>query len=89
MAKYFEAVDPVYPLIHRRTLYSNYERFWAAPPASRRKADADMIALHCVMYALATQFMKFPTYEEQVASGEFYGEIKAEIWIPISYLTTS
>ena len=29
IAKYFEVVDPVYPFIHRRTFYADYERFWS------------------------------------------------------------
>ncbi|KAI6878769.1 hypothetical protein KC334_g17208, partial [Hortaea werneckii] len=29
IARYFEVVDPVYPFLHRRSFYADYERFWA------------------------------------------------------------
>ncbi|KAF4125241.1 Fungal trans, partial [Geosmithia morbida] len=28
IGRYFECVDPVYPMIHRQTFYADYEQFW-------------------------------------------------------------
>ena len=71
IAKYFEAVDPVYPFIHRRSFYADYERFWASME-ERGKTDAAMVALHYAMFALGTQFLQYPAYEERSTTAEFY-----------------
>ncbi|KAK0933578.1 hypothetical protein LTR29_014869 [Friedmanniomyces endolithicus] len=60
IARYFEAVDPVYPFIHRRSFYADYERFWSVSLEERGNTDASFVALHYAMYALGTQFMPFP-----------------------------
>ena len=39
IAKYFEVVDGVYPFLHRRTFYADYERFWALPAEKRGEMD--------------------------------------------------
>lgn len=72
IAKYFEAVDPVYPFIHRRSFYADYERFWALPTEEKHKTDAAMMALHYAMFALGTQFLQYPGYEERSQTAEFY-----------------
>ena len=72
IAKYFEAVDPVYPFIHRRSFYADYERFWALPIEEKHKTDAAMMALHYAMFALGTQFLQYPGYEERSQTAEFY-----------------
>ena len=72
IAKYFEAVDPVYPFIHRRSFYADYERFWALPVEEKHKTDAAMMALHYAMFALGTQFLQYPGYEERSQTAEFY-----------------
>jgi len=86
VAKYFEVIDPVYPCIHRRTFYTNYERFWASSPAEKNKAEADMLALHYTIYALGTQFMPFPSYEERRPSSEFYASAANQALNIFSYL---
>ncbi|KAI7127229.1 hypothetical protein KC324_g17438, partial [Hortaea werneckii] len=72
IARYFEVVDPVYPFLHRRSFYADYERFWALSPEEKGASDASFIALHYAMYALGTQFMQFPSYAERSSSAEFY-----------------
>lgn len=37
VSRYFECVDPVYPLVHRQTFYADYEQFWSV--YMRRRAD--------------------------------------------------
>lgn len=72
IAKYFESVDPVYPFIHRRSFYADYERFWALPLEEKHKTDAAMMALHYAMFASGTQFLQYPGYEERSQTAEFY-----------------
>ncbi|EON63598.1 hypothetical protein W97_02826 [Coniosporium apollinis CBS 100218] len=60
-------------MINRRKFYAEYERFWSSPPIEKDTADAAMLALHFVIYAMGTQFMQVasdPQEKEQVA--EFY-----------------
>ena len=51
IAKYFEIIDGVYPFLHRRTFYADYERFWALPPEKKGETDASFTALLYAMYA--------------------------------------
>lgn len=86
IAKYFETVDPKYPFIHRRTFYSDYELFWALPPEEKGNTDASLMALHYAMYALGTQFMQFPAYEERSQTAEFYCSAANQALRVYSYL---
>ncbi|KAF2219593.1 fungal-specific transcription factor domain-containing protein [Elsinoe ampelina] len=86
VAKYFEVMDPVYPFIHRRTFFTNYERFWAQPLSIKNDTDADLLALHYTIYALGTQFMQFPSYEERASSAEFYASAANQALRIYSYL---
>ncbi|KAK4553748.1 hypothetical protein LTR86_009246 [Recurvomyces mirabilis] len=84
--KYFESVDPVYPFMHRRTFYADYERFWALTPDERNNTDASFMALQYAMYALGTQFMQFPSYEERSQTAEFYCSAANQALRVYSYL---
>ncbi|KAK5109609.1 hypothetical protein LTR62_006846 [Meristemomyces frigidus] len=84
--KYFEAVDPVYPFMHRRTFYADYERFWSSTPEERNNTDASFMALQYAMYALGTQFMHFPSYEERSQTAEFYCSAANQALRVYSYL---
>ncbi|KXL46740.1 hypothetical protein M433DRAFT_65302 [Acidomyces richmondensis BFW] len=86
IAKYFEVVDPVYPFLHRRSFYADYERFWALPLEHRGMTDASFVALHYAMYALGTQFMQFPSYEERSQTAEFYCSAANQALRVYSYL---
>ncbi|KXT06737.1 hypothetical protein AC578_8485 [Pseudocercospora eumusae] len=86
VAKYFEVVDPVYPFLHRRTFYSDYELFWALPMEEKGKTDASLIALHYAIYALGTQFMQFTPYEERSQTAEFYCSAANQALRVYSYL---
>ena len=86
IAKYFEAVDPVYPFIHRRTFYSDYEEFWALPIEEKGRADASLIALHYAMYALGTQFLSYDSFEEGSQTAEFYCSAANQALRVYSYL---
>ncbi|KAI7546975.1 hypothetical protein KC331_g5285 [Hortaea werneckii] len=86
IARYFEVVDPVYPFLHRRSFYADYERFWALSPEEKGASDASFIALHYAMYALGTQFMQFPSYAERSSSAEFYCSAANQALRVYSYL---
>jgi hypothetical protein len=52
--KYFDAVDPVYPMVHRRNFYADYDRFWSLPLEEKQTSDPVLVALHFVVYAMGT-----------------------------------
>ncbi|CCC08131.1 hypothetical protein SMACR_01681 [Sordaria macrospora] len=63
--RYFECVDPVYPMIHRQTFFADYEHFWTMSLEEKHKCDSAFIALVFVMLALGTQFV-----ESNLSAGE-------------------
>lgn len=58
VSRYFECVDPVYPMLHRQTFMNQYEHFWTLTVQQRCESDASFVALMFVMYALGTQFQQ-------------------------------
>lgn len=86
ITKYFEIVDGVYPFVHRRSFYADYERFWAMPPDRKGETDASFTALLFAMYALGTQFVQFPSYEERSQTAEFYCSAANQALRVYSYL---
>ena len=86
IAKYFDIVDGVYPFLHRQTFYADYERFWALLPDKKGETDASFTALLYAMYALGTQFIEFPSYEERSQTAEFYCSAANQALRVYSYL---
>jgi len=86
IAKYFETVDDVYPFLHRRSFYADYERFWALSLQGRGETDASFSALLFAMYALGTQFVEFPSYDERSQTAEFYCSAANQALRVYSYL---
>lgn len=84
--KYFDIFDTVYPFLHRRTFYSDYETFWALPAEDKGKTDASLIALHYAIYALGTQFMQSTPFEERSQTAEFYCSAANQALRVYSYL---
>ncbi|KAI9730233.1 MAG: hypothetical protein M1834_005997 [Cirrosporium novae-zelandiae] len=72
IAKYFEAVDPVYPMLHRQTFYAEYEELWALVPERRERIDGTFIALVFIMLAMGTQFVALPVGSDRAKCSEFY-----------------
>ncbi|EAA32843.3 hypothetical protein GE21DRAFT_6617 [Neurospora crassa] len=71
--RYFECVDPVYPMIHRQTFFADYEHFWTMSLEEKHKCDSAFIALVFVMLALGTQFVESKLSErERQQTAEFY-----------------
>ncbi|KAF2245683.1 hypothetical protein BU26DRAFT_522087 [Trematosphaeria pertusa] len=87
VAKYFDAVDPVYPMVHRRNFYADYERFWSLPLAEKQVADPVLVALHFVVYAMGTQFISTPSDHERAQIAEFYVSASQQALRLSSYLS--
>ncbi|KAF2732217.1 hypothetical protein EJ04DRAFT_544795 [Polyplosphaeria fusca] len=86
VAKYFETVDPVYPMVHRRNFYADYERFWSLPDAEKQAADPVLVALHFVVYAMGTQFIPIDS-DGRVQMAEFYTSASQQALRLSSYLS--
>ena len=87
VAKYFDAVDPVYPMVHRRNFYADYDRFWSLPLAEQQTADPVLVALHFVIYAMATQFIGPPVDQKRSEIAEFYVSASQQALRLSSYLS--
>ena len=76
--KFFESVDPVYPLLYKPYFDRDYEAFWKLPFDERAKVRTSFVALMLVMMAMGTQFLRLPghdpqtTLQNQSSSAEFY-----------------
>lgn len=85
--KYFDAVDPVYPMVHRRNFYADYERFWSLSLEEKQVADPVLVALHFVVYAMGTQFVLTPSNQERAQIAEFYVSAAQQALRLSSYLS--
>ena len=72
LGRYFECVDPVYPLLHRQTFYADYEHFWSLSPYEKSRSEAAFVALIFVMLALGTQFVTTTLPGQRKQTAEFY-----------------
>lgn len=70
--QFFEIVDPVYPIIDRAEFLATYEIFWSLTEEAKAEYNADIIALHLVLYATATQFFDAFAHAERQKTSEFY-----------------
>ncbi|KAF4471940.1 hypothetical protein FALBO_1148 [Fusarium albosuccineum] len=88
--RYFECVDPVYPMIHRQTFYADYEHFWQLNQQEKNDIDPSFIALIFVMLALGTQFVTSTTSSrERKQTAEFYASASNQALRIASYLSTA
>jgi hypothetical protein len=72
VSKYFEAVDPVYPMLHKEAFYSEYDDFWALPSEEKINSDASLLDLHFAIYAMGAQFLQFESDSAKQQISEFY-----------------
>jgi hypothetical protein len=72
LERYFECVDPVYPMIHRQTFYADYEHFWSLPQEEKDCVDAALVAMIFSMLAMGTQFVTTTSPKERQQTAEFY-----------------
>lgn len=89
ITRYFECVDPVYPMIHRQTFYADYEHFWSLSRAERDLADPAFVALIFVMLAMGTQFVTTAPPPQRKHSAEFYASASNQALRMCSYLSTA
>ncbi|KAL6697840.1 fungal-specific transcription factor domain-containing protein [Trichoderma pleuroticola] len=89
LSRYFECVDPVYPMIHRQTFYADYEHFWQMSIPEKHQVDAAFIAQIFVMLALGTQFVTSTTAQERKQTAEFYASASNQALRMFSYLSTA
>lgn len=87
--RYFECVDPVYPMIHRQTFYADYEHFWSMNADEQMETDAAFIALIFVMLALGTQFVTSTSSVERKQTAEFYASASNQALRMFSYLSNA
>lgn len=88
--RYFECVDPVYPMLHRQTFYADYEHFWQMGQPEKNDIDPSFIALTFVMLALGTQFVTTTTSPpERKQTAEFYASASNQALRMSSYLSTA
>jgi len=89
LTRYFECVDPVYPMLHRQTFYADYEHFWQLSPIEKNGAEPAFIALIFVMLALGTQFVTTTSPRERKQTAEFYASASNQALRMSSYLSTA
>ncbi|KAK7432624.1 hypothetical protein QQZ08_000832 [Neonectria magnoliae] len=90
LSRYFECVDPVYPMIHRQTFYADYEHFWQLGTQEKNEVDASFVALIFVMLALGTQFVTTATSpRERKQTAEFYASASNQALRVSSYLSSA
>ncbi|KXX82166.1 Acetamidase regulatory protein [Madurella mycetomatis] len=89
ITRYFECVDPVYPMIHRQTFYADYEHFWSLSRPGKDRADAAFVALIFVMLAMGTQFVTTTPPAQRKHSAEFYASASNQALRMCSYLSTA
>lgn len=88
LGRYFECVDPVYPMIHRQTFYADYEHFWQMGQPEKNEVDGAFVALIFVMLALGTQFVTTSTTPpERKQTAEFYASASNQALRVSSYLS--
>lgn len=67
LERYFDSVDPVYPMIHRQTFYAEYEQFMALSIAEKNTADSTFLSLLFAMLAIGTQFTPAPAPQATIS----------------------
>jgi len=89
LGRYFECVDPVYPMLHRQTFYADYEHFWSLSRPDKERADAAFVALVLAMLALGTQFVSATAPTERKQTAEFYASASNQALRMSSYLSSA
>ncbi|KAI1814315.1 fungal-specific transcription factor domain-containing protein [Poronia punctata] len=87
LGQYFECVDPVYPMVHRQSFYSQYDGFWSMKESGQ--SDASFVALLFVMLALGTQFVSTTNPRDRKQTAEFYASAGNQALRMSSYLSTA
>ncbi|QKX53481.1 uncharacterized protein TRUGW13939_00560 [Talaromyces rugulosus] len=87
LSVFFEAVDPVYPLLNRENFYVDYEAFWELDEKRKTEVDIDFLALVFIMLAMGTQFLYNPGSQQPLqGAAEFYSSACHQSLRLFSYL---
>ncbi|KAM0795752.1 fungal-specific transcription factor domain-containing protein [Usnea florida] len=86
ITRYFDVIDPVYPMIHRESFQRDYDLFWSLPPAERPSVDGSLVALIFAMLAMGTQFVTVPSSDDKEQMAEFYVSASHQALRVFSYL---
>ncbi|KUI62694.1 hypothetical protein VP1G_09805 [Cytospora mali] len=90
VSRYFECVDPIYPVLDQQTFYEDYEHFWSLPLERRYQSDAAFVALINVILALGTQFHRIPaTPHEASGAAELHASASNQALRMSSYLSSA
>ncbi|KAG6063683.1 hypothetical protein E4U32_000981 [Claviceps aff. humidiphila group G2b] len=89
VARYFECVDPIYPMIHRQTFYADYEHFWRVRAEEKNEMEASFIALIFIILALGTQFVTTAPIDERKQTAEFYASASNQALRVSSFMSTA
>ncbi|KAK2613461.1 hypothetical protein N8I77_000374 [Diaporthe amygdali] len=91
ISRYFECVDPVYPMLDQRTFLEDYEHFWSLPQEKKYQFDAAFVALIMVMLALGTQFLQsgLTTTADRADAAEMHASASNQALRMSSYLSTA
>ncbi|KAG7403765.1 Transcription factor yanR [Fusarium oxysporum f. sp. rapae] len=90
LSRYFECVDPVYPVIHRQKFYANYEYFWQLKQQGEASStDPTFVALIFAMLALGAQFVTTTPSQERKLTAEFYASASSQSLRISSYLSSA
>ncbi|KAG5977030.1 hypothetical protein E4U55_007102 [Claviceps digitariae] len=89
VARYFECVDPIYPMLHRQTFYADYEHFWRVRTEEDTDTEASFVALIFVILALGTQFVTSTAPDERRQTAEFYASASYQALRVSSFLSNA
>jgi hypothetical protein len=71
--RFFNAVDPLYPIVPRDTFMADFESFWSLPDEAKHKYDPAQVALQFAVYANAVQDTSLQEgLEAQLNTATFY-----------------
>jgi len=87
IGKYFEVVDPIYPMIDQAAFRQGYDHVWFLSPLERSHVDGSVIALIFVMLAMGTQFVALPSPAQKEQTAEFYVSASHQALRMFSYLS--
>lgn len=66
-------IDPILPILDRAVFLLDYNHFWALSYQEKCDSSAVIVALHFVLYSIATEYIELPCRGERPKTAEFYG----------------
>ena len=66
--RFFDCVDPIYPILMRSKFLASYETFWSMTPQEMAEYDPAQLALHFAIYAAGSPFVESLSQADRVSS---------------------